>query len=391
MAFKVFEDVESYLKNSDWCYYRHNSQIMDILGNYKKNLPAHLENKEVLKVIAERTQSGSLIRIKINHQVKGVDLKMEVIGENGEDLYFKEETQLNTDDLTIVGQTIKNWFAVYQKIIPYDARISGILGEQFTLDAGKNYGLLVNDEVVINRSIQKKKHPLLKEIVDWDKEKIAKGRIFFVGEDQAQGRITEYYSKKKLFLEDWATVERKEAAADKKEGQPSYVDEEDKLEFGKLGQIAFFFNLGSGSATFVPGGSKSMGGLIVGGILETELWATRNIFLGVDFGQNFTSYKKKDGDWQNEAPNVTMGRFKIRSGYRYLPLGFFYGPQVDAYLGYANYSYNIPASAADKIAGGSFKGIFMGARGDMPIIKATRLYLKFDFLLFAKKYVEDTS
>ena len=69
LGFKVFEDVERYLKDSDWCYYTSNSEILNILSNYKRNLDSVLTNPEVLKIISEKTKTGSLMKVDIVNQV----------------------------------------------------------------------------------------------------------------------------------------------------------------------------------------------------------------------------------------------------------------------------------------------------------------------------------
>ena len=70
MAFKIYEEVEYYLKESSWCYYRSNSAILDLLSNYKKSMDAYLENKEVLKILAEKTETGTLIKVKVTNRIK---------------------------------------------------------------------------------------------------------------------------------------------------------------------------------------------------------------------------------------------------------------------------------------------------------------------------------
>ena len=47
LGFKVFEEVEQYLRDSEWCYYTSNSEILNILANYKRNLDQVLENPKV--------------------------------------------------------------------------------------------------------------------------------------------------------------------------------------------------------------------------------------------------------------------------------------------------------------------------------------------------------
>ena len=98
ISFKVFEEVEKYIKTSDWCYYKSNSEILNILGNYKKNLNTYLKNKNVVKVVAEKVQAGSVIRIDLKTELKTTRVDLEVIGKNGSDLYFKETTALNSND-----------------------------------------------------------------------------------------------------------------------------------------------------------------------------------------------------------------------------------------------------------------------------------------------------
>ena len=138
LGFNVFEDVEMYLKDSGWCYYTSNSEILNILSNYKRNLDSILENPRVIKIISEKTRTGSLIKVEIINQVKGVDLTIKVIGKNGKDVFFKERTRLNTDDPKVLSQTVKNWLNQYEKQIPYDGVITGVLGNQFSLNVGTN-------------------------------------------------------------------------------------------------------------------------------------------------------------------------------------------------------------------------------------------------------------
>ena len=90
ISFKVFEEIEKYLKDSEWCYYKSNSEILNILGRYKRNFNEHLENVEVLKLISQKTHSGSLIKVEIKGDVRGIEVGLKIIGDSGEDLYFKE-------------------------------------------------------------------------------------------------------------------------------------------------------------------------------------------------------------------------------------------------------------------------------------------------------------
>lgn len=391
LGFKVFEEVERYLKTSDWCYYRSNSEIINILGNYKRNLNEHLHNADVLKVVADKTKAGSLIRVEIKNEGKGAEVELNILGDNGKDIFFKENLRLTTNDPVVIGQTVKNWLDQYEKNIPYDGRILGILGNQFTVDFGKSYGVFINDGVEIIRPIRKKKHPLFKEVVDWETEKLASGRIFYVSATQAQGKIDKYDTRKRVEIDDWVLLKK-----DKSNNKNSLMKipfeqagGENDFSFGKLGTVGLFGIMDISKVSSSTGSdTNSLGGLLMGVNLETEVWATRNYWGSFELGANFGSQKKKSGNISVQSNSTTNTKFKLKFGYRYLPLGFFYGPQVDAYFGYAKYSYGHDDLSSDKIGEVSFSGLIIGGKGSIPLMKKFRAHLRLE-IMATSSYTED--
>lgn len=378
VGFRVFEDIESFIKDGSWCTYKSNSELINILGQYSKSLESHLNNKDVLKVVADKTKAGTLIRISLAMGANATEVKVEIIGENGEDRYFKEQTQLKSTDPTVISQTVKNWLDIYEKTIPYNGRIKGILGDQFTIDIGKKSQIFNGSEIVIERPTTKRQHPLLKEIIDYQTEKIAEARVFDVGETQAQARVLSYEGNKKLKIEDWVKVRSVESR--KVVEQVAYGDKADN-EFGKLGSLGIFLNLGSSSVTRTGSGEKSMSGMLFGGDLEAELWATRNFWGGLDFSKKMGSYKKDTGTFTSDSNSTDNSAVRFKLGYKYLPLGFFYGPQIDVYGGYGSYTYGMSTNTTDGFTEFTFSGLLLGARGSIPIYEATRMYMLIDFLL----------
>ncbi len=387
IGYKVFEQVENFLREGSWCYYETNSGILDILANYKKNLDVYLKNKNVLKTIAEKSSAGSLIKIAISSVAKGVDVRVKIIGENGEDIYFKEETRLDSDDPIVISQVIKNWLDIYEKSIPYDGKIIGALGNQFTVDFGRGYGAFPQNKVQIIRPINKKKHPLLKEIIDWETLTIGMGKLFHVSSSQSQGNITQYENRKKVRVDDWVILR----GSDKIEtGQikEKYYEEINKNSFGKHGVVSLYAIFGSGSNTVIDSGTKKLGGVIFGIDLVGEIWATREWWGSIEIGRRFASYSKEEGTFSSESNTLSGSKFKLKGGYKYLPLGFFYGPQIDAFTGYATYSYGFDTSVSDKISGVHFSGLLFGVRGTLPVHKLVKVSLQLDFI-FNPTFEED--
>lgn len=379
IGFKVFQEVENYLRESEWCYYRPNSEILNVLGSYRKNLEEHLLNPDVLKVVAQKTQAGSLIKIKIDKAVNGATISVKIFGENGEDVYLSEQTRLDTDEITVMAQTVKNWLDIYEKNIPYDARVIGVLGNQFTIDAGKGYGLQPQDEVVLIRPINKKRHPLLKEIVDWDTEKIGTGKITFVADTQSQGSVIQYDTPKKMRIEDWILIQKK--SREIKTTVDDRFQEED-FSFGKLGLMSISANVGSGSIAVNDNTSvtKKIGGTNFGVDLHIELWATRNFWTSLDISKEVGSYTKESGSLGTNKNSLSFTGVTFLVGYKYLPLGFFYGPQIDGYLGYSSNSYGLETQVADGFTGYTFSGLTLGVKGSLPIVKNVRGFIGIGFI-----------
>lgn len=377
LGFNVFTEVERYLKDSDWCYYTSNSEILNILSNYKRNLNSILENPKVLKIISEKTKTGSLIKVEIINQVRGVDLEIRIFGENGEDIYFKEKTRLTVDDPKVLGQTIKNWLSVYEKQIPYDGRIIGVLGNQFSIDVGTNRSLFPGNELLILKPLRKRQHPLLKEIIDWETEKLGTAKIIHATEAQAQANVLQYDTKRKVRNGDWVVLKKSSKIGTVE--QKKFVEEDD-YSFGKLGEVSLLFNFGKGSATAETPTTSKIGGTVLGVDLGATLWVTRKYWVGIDISRVVGSLSQEEGTLTSSSNSMANSFFKVKAGYKYLPMGFFYGPQIDAYIGYGNYTYGLDTAASDGYTEVAFKGILMGARGSIPIKKVFRAHAELSFL-----------
>jgi hypothetical protein len=377
-GFRVFEELESYIKESTWCTYKSNSELINILSQYSKNLEEHMNNKDVLKVIADKTKAGTLIKVGLVMTAGTTDIKVEIIGENGEDKYFKETTQLKSNDVSLISQTIKNWLDVFEKTIPYAGRVKGILGDQFTIDIGKKSSLYNGSEIIIERPTTKRQHPLLKEIVDYQTDKIAEAKVFDVSDNQAQAKITQYETNKKIKMEDWVKIRASES---KKAIEQINYSDKDKEDFGKLGSVGLFLNVGSGSTSQGGTVDRSKTAILYGATIEPEMWITRSYWAGLDYSFKFGSYKTDQGTFTQNNYGATNTEFRIKFGYKYLPMGFFYGPQLDGYIGYGNFTYGFDTNKADGFTEYKFSGMLLGTKGSLPIYEKIRLYLVFDFLL----------
>lgn len=378
IGYKVFEEVEHGLKTSNWCTYVSNSSLIGVFSKYRENLPQYLKSKEVLATVADKLKVGSLVLVTLKNEINGVEAEMNVWGENGEDLYFSEKTMINSDDVESIAQTVKNWLDLYAKTIPYDAKINGILGDQITLDVGKGYPIQEGQKFLVKRPLQKKKHPLLKKIVDWDTEVLAEGRVFNISDNQALGMVKVYKTEKKLAAGDWVRLEEF-----KPEDSTKFEEKKDEEELGTLGILSLsLFGSSSSIDTQTPTGSNRMSGNLFGIDFRVEGWITRQYFAALEIERSLGSLKESSGNPDKSNVNANNGVFKLTGGYKYLPIGFFYGPQIDIYTGYVNYSQDIDLSETDGFGKNTISGIVLGTAANIPINREYRFFAQGEFLPF---------
>lgn len=386
IGFKIFEQVEQSLKKSNWCTYVSNSGLINIFSKYRENLPQHLKTKEVLATVSEKLKVGSLIGVVIRSELGGVEIEMSVYGSDGEDLYFYEKTSIQGDEIEEIFNVIKTWLDLYSKVIPYDAKINGILGDQVTIDVGKGYPISSGQDFVVKRVKNKKRHPLLKKIVDWDVEVLANGKIFNISDNQALGQIKNYKTDKKLSVGDWVRLEPVKSEIFEDQASQEKANEEP----GTLGILSMaFFGSSASVDTLTPSGSNRMAGRLYGIDVRAEGWLTREYFGAIEIEKSTGGLEKKSGPTQKSEINSSNSSYKFSAGYKYLPIGFFYGPQIDIYGGYASHSVDLDISQADGFGKSSITGILLGSSVNVPINREYRFNARAEFMPFPNFKDED--
>jgi hypothetical protein len=379
IAAKVFEQVERYLLEGTWCQYQSNSGLLSVFSRYRENLPQHLKTPEVIRTVAEKLKAGSIVRVTLVSEVNGLEVQLDVMDGGGDDLLHSERTVLNKSDVDLAAQTVRNWLEVYGRLIPYDGRVTGILGDQITLDVGRAHPVKVGQDFSIRRMTGVKRHPLLKKVVDWETQPLAEGKIFSVSDDQALGQVKVYRTDNKLKTGDWM---RLEPLKDEMPADESRYPDKDPSSFGKLGLASVYLTAGTSTLGTSANGSKRLGGSMLGFHGRAEAWVTREWFGLLEFSRSLGTLKKKSGSLTSSTTDYSRGTFKLGGGWKYLPLGFFYGPQVDVYGGYASHMYKADYSSADGLGEWGVRGIFLGAGTNFPITRSYRGIVRAEFIPF---------
>jgi hypothetical protein len=373
IANPVFMEVERKIKGSQICTYVSNSDLLHIFSRYKNNLATHLKTPEVVRLVADKLGVGSLIRVNIKNEVGGVELEMQVYGENGSDTYFYEIESLPNDNVDEISLKVSRWINEYYKNMPYDALVLGVIGDQVTVDMPRDLLVKVGQEFIVKKLHSKKKHPLLKKIVEWDAEVIAQGTVNSISENQFLGEIRHYRNNGRIDAGDWVKM-----LPVKEPKTP--VDSAKKIEPGKLGIFTAALTMDSLSTkNKTPQGSNSLSGIQAGADLNMEAWITRMYFAKVAYARSVGSVGRDSGKVDSRL-GMNYSHLKVMGGYKFLPMGFFYGPQINFYGGYGSFTYDADDDSEHGYAEHRFTGFMLGVSGNVPINNQYRLYAGFEIM-----------
>lgn len=370
---QVYQQTEDFLKDVKWCYYKPNSGVYDILNKYQDKLDEYLDKKEVLELVAEKTHTGALLRIQLKPQNIGVTVKLRVMGENGEDIYFQDEKLFADKDISAIGDSIKKWLETYSQLIPFDAQIITADQKTFKADMGTNIGFDKEMDVKIVRFQNKKIHPLTKEIVDWEKKELGMGKIGDVEDEESSGEIIHLVSESNPVPGDWLIKQgpSKETVPKEKKGTPKYGYVSLALELGNADQTTESYNY-----------YNTYKGSMFGAYLKGEVWFLENLWSSLELEGRTGDLK---GDYYPTSDKETRSFFKLKAGYRFLTSDSFFGPQIDVYLGYGGYSYQPDYPYLGGPVDAIFQGLILGTKGSIPIGEKFRISLELEMIYASGK------
>ena len=387
LAFRVFEQIDRELKVSSWCSYRSNTGILSVFSNYRDKVDQILDKPEVLQVVGEKLNVGSIIRIGLESSVGGIAARLIVYGDEGTYVFFDEQSFLQDDKLEVIIQQLKNWLIEYSKQIPYDGQVIGVLGDQVTVDVGPAHNQFkIGQDYMIKRMVHKKIHPVFSKVVEWNTQDLAKGKINNLSDGQMIGVNRIYFNEIPIRTGDWVLIQPIPYGLDTTIGN----QEKEQMKFGKIGTFSFSVDGLNQDVKTAVGTEKKYGGFMMGVNLAGEIWLTRNYFAYVNFARQFGDLSSNTTNNTNSSISLTSTAYKLALGYKYLPLGFFYGPQLDFYGGIVRYIHSVDLVAADGIGDNSFGGILLGLKIDIPVVKDIRLMLRTEMIPFAD-YNDDDS
>jgi hypothetical protein len=205
-----FEDVQESLIDTGLCNFRESGEIKKILDSFgdKKE---YLYNAQVLSTIAKKMSVGSIIRITLQAIPLGTKIGMEVVAENGVDVYYSRSKTISNKNKEFIIQILKSWLHLYTEAIPYHGLITKITqGEKVLVDfGGKNVTRAKTDfKIVKPLHLSIYNYNGVSHLV-WKKEEIASGEFEEIQRDYSVGNILKVNrSEHKVAVGDWVMADK---------------------------------------------------------------------------------------------------------------------------------------------------------------------------------------
>jgi hypothetical protein len=355
-----------------------------------------IQDPEVLGQLARSTRSQSIIRTKIRKE--GPQFRFDIEWLHSPDMEimsretFKLQEPRNGQGIGAVELKAKLESALDRAIhkVPFVASVTGRDNASVTINIGSSGGIEPGDILQVGTIERVKRHPLLKEVVEWDLANTGKVRIEQVEDRIAFGKVIEEEPDHQIMRQ------QKVLSVTHSAPEPEIkVEDADKREISpeeppRLGWVDVGLNLGAFNRNYTAQDNsigKDGGGFAFGVKTDGQLWLTRDWFAELGFNFAYFPYSQKDTLSGSSSESTSLGSgnllgFKIDGGYTYHLTDDIFGPQGWIKLGYRSNAYSLPSSSQDALSSITFHSLFVGLGGEIPIRDGFGATLDFNIGIF---------
>jgi hypothetical protein len=259
--------------------------------------------------------------------------------------------------------------------VPFVGHVTGRDQGDVTVNLGAVSGIRRGDTLVIGTIDEVKRHPLLKQIVEWRIANVGKVDVDSVDEALAFGHVTDQEEGREIarYQKILRVIPRPEKTASGELAtvvETNPIDEPPKLGYGMVSAWTGFYSRQFSSTTGPVSNSGS--GLLYGARGTGEIWLNREFFFNLAMGYGAFGFSQNDITTGVATPggSVSGSIFSLSGslGYTYLITGDFFGPRAWVKTGYRIDSITLPTLIApEELAPYSVKSFYVGIGGDLPI------------------------
>lgn len=352
-----------------------------LVFNDKLVPPEELEDiPKLSEKLMKDSDINGIITLRISKTSVGFNLKMNLFSGPGGKLLVTDTIEdyqgFSVED---ISDQVKNLYNRIKTKLPYDALITSRKGQLVTVNIGTADGINVGDNLTVFQIVKVDRHPKFNFVVKTEKEIL--GRLTVSKADSNLSFASIVMERDPQALETGMKVSRvnfvqyNETGMDKDGNlKPELNDRvEGDLAFGSqpkewlpprkptFGAASLLFNLGSYaindnviSQTVAP--MSTQGNLVPSMHLDSEIWLTKNWFVGFDLRQFIFSTSNPRSGSRPEKLNVQTTNSSVSAGYYFLMTEDFFGPKFHVGGGYSQFRSSIDGSEPVALTSVDFSG-----------------------------------
>lgn len=353
----------------------------NLLNNSRIPYYKLIEDPEVLGQLARSTRSQSIIRTKIRKEGSQYRFSIEWLHSPDMEVMSRETFTLEEprggEGFGAAELKARLQAALDRAIhkVPFVATVTGRDNASVTINVGSSGGVETGDMLVIGTISRVKRHPLLKEIVEWDLENTGKVKVEQVDDRISFGKVIEEERDHQIMRQQKVLqiIHPAPEATNKievKEDRQNNLEEPPRLGWVDAGLNFGGFNRSYSAQDNSIG--KDGGGFAFGIKTDGQLWFTKNWFAELGFNFVYFPYSQNDTLAGGSTTSTSLGSgnllgFKLDGGYTYHLTDDLFGPKGWLKLGYRSNAYSLPSSTSDALAPITFHSLFVGLGGEVPV------------------------
>lgn len=278
----IFIEIEKFIESKRLCELYQQSDLIELLSGHEENLSTYLENSEILKLIAQKTKTGSILKTKLIHSNENAILELRIYAEDGINLLFHRQQTYQFKNQQLAIETFKNWLIEYGKYLPYHSRIIEKNQDSFLIEKSHFFKPDENYEVFIFRPNKE----LRGGLYHFDKMIIGKANIEIQANRSGLGKLQSYLSDFKIKAGDWISIEKITKSMKRKD----QISLPLRMDIGEQNHLGIGFNLGIGDTEIDQGTSTDeIGGIIYGVNILFQYWISHRFFVAGNFSNTLGS------------------------------------------------------------------------------------------------------
>lgn len=343
--------------------------------------PEELEDDALtVKKILNSNGINGLITLRISKTSVGFNFKMNLFsGPQGKLLLTETLEDYQGFSVDDISEQVRNLYKKIKQRLPYDGLITSRKGQLVTVNLGTADAVNVGDNLTIFQIVKIERHPKFNFIVRTEKEIL--GRLVVSKADTNLSFASIVMERDPQVIDVGMKVSRvgfvkyNEVGLDKEGNmKPELNDRLDgDLSFGNqpkewlpatkptFGSASLLLNIGSYSINDTVVDSQvpplsTQGNLVPSMHLDSQIWLTKNWFVGFDLRQFIFSASNPRSESAPKKLNVQTTNTSVSAGYYFLMTDDFFGPKFHLGGGYSQFKAAVDGSEPLALTSLDFSG-----------------------------------